>query len=260
MTSPGSIVEYLDSGRFLCGLVLQTNNNRLRLLNQNGRELNLPASRVVTVSKTKHQTASNREDHIALLKGMAEKRAALAESIPLKEIWELASEEEQASFPADFLAELSFGGNLNDDQSAAFLRAVFEDRLFFKYKNEVVTVHSQEQVEQLRHQQQKEKEREELLTTGAANLQMIMEGKQITVTEWPDQERIFSLIVDYALFGNEAESSDLVKLLLKKAQLYRDNDAHKLLIQAGVWKRDENIPLLQAEQPVEFEEELLCLK
>ncbi|MCI5126419.1 MAG: DUF89 family protein, partial [Candidatus Electrothrix sp. AR5] len=36
--------------------------NRLRLLNQNGREMNLPASRVVTVSKKKHQVESSRED------------------------------------------------------------------------------------------------------------------------------------------------------------------------------------------------------
>ena len=68
MTPPGTIIEYLDSGRFVCGLVLQDSNNRLRLLNQNGREMNLPASRVVTVSKTKHQINTSREDRIALLK------------------------------------------------------------------------------------------------------------------------------------------------------------------------------------------------
>lgn len=62
MTPPGTIIEYLDSGRFVCGLVLQDSNNRLRLLNQNGREMNLPASRVVTVSKKKHQVESSRED------------------------------------------------------------------------------------------------------------------------------------------------------------------------------------------------------
>ncbi|MCI5160235.1 MAG: ribonuclease R, partial [Candidatus Electrothrix sp. AUS1_2] len=82
MTPPGTIIEYLDSGRFICGLVLQDSNNRLRLLNQNGREMNLPASRVVTASKTKHQLAS-REDRIALLKEMAAIRAALTDAIPL---------------------------------------------------------------------------------------------------------------------------------------------------------------------------------
>ncbi len=91
MTPPGTIIEYLDSGRFICGLVLQNTNNRLRLLNQNGREMNLPASRVVTTSKIKHSVDGSREDRVSLLKEMAENRAGLTASIPLEEIWELFS-------------------------------------------------------------------------------------------------------------------------------------------------------------------------
>jgi exoribonuclease-2 len=258
MILPGTIIEYLDSGRFICGLVLQDSNNRLRLLNQNGREMNLPASRVVTASKTKHQIDSSREDRIALLKEMAALRAALTDAIPLEEIWELASEEGEEAFPADFLAELSFGENLTDDQSAAFLRAVFTDRFFFKYKNDMVNVHTLEQVEQLRHQRQKEKEKEEILTTGAAYLQAIMRGEQVTAEQWPDREQILNWIADFVLFGSEAEQADVVSQLLKKAELHQPNQAYQLLVQAGVWGKDENLPLLRAEQPVEFSPELMA--
>ncbi|MCI5128551.1 MAG: RNB domain-containing ribonuclease, partial [Candidatus Electrothrix sp. AUS3] len=257
MTPPGTIIEYLDSGRFICGLVLQNNNNRLRLLNQNGREMNLPASRVVTASKTKHQLAS-REDRIALLKEMAAIRAALTDAIPLEEIWELASEEEEEAFPADFLAELSFGENLTDDQSAAFLRAVFTDRFFFKYKNEMVNVHTPEQVEQLRHQRQKEKEKEEILTIGATHLQSIMQGNQVSAEQWPDRERILGWIADFVLFGSEAAQADMVRQLLKKADLHQPNRAYHLLVRAGIWEKDENLALLRAEQPVEFTAELMA--
>ena len=258
MTPPGSIIEYLDGGRFLCGLVLQSVGNRLRLLNQNGREMNLPASRVVTVSRTKYPVDISRDDCIALLKDAAGKRAALTRDIPLQDIWELASEEEQKSFSPDFLAELYFGGDLTDDQSAAFLRAVFTDRFFFKYKNEKVNVHTPEQVEQLRHQRQKEKEKEAILTTGAENLQTIMDGGSVTKEQWPDRDRIFSWIADFVLFGSEAPESDMVRQLLKKADLNRPNDGYKLLVLAGVWQRDENIPLLKAEQPVNFDPDLMA--
>jgi exoribonuclease-2 len=258
MTPPGSIIEYLDGGRFLCGLVLQSVGNRLRLLNQNGREMNLPASRVVTVSRTKYPLDISRDDCIALLKDAAGKRAALTQDIPLQDIWELASEEEQISFSPDFLAELYFGGDLTDDQSAAFLRGVFTDRYFFKYKNEKVNVHTPEQVEQLRHQRQKEKEKEEILTTGAGNLQTIMDGDSVTKEQWPDRDRILSWIADFVLFGSEAPESDMVRQLLKKAELNRPGDGYKLLVQAGVWQRDENIPLLKAEQPVTFSPELMA--
>ena len=258
MIPPGTIIEYLDSGRFICALVLQDSNNRLRLLNQNGREMNLPVSRVVTTSKIKHLIDSSREDRIALLKEMATIRAALTDVIPLEEIWELASEEENEAFPADFLAELSFGENLTDDQSAAFLRAVFMDRFFFKYKNEMVNVHTPEQVEQLRHQRQKEKEKEAILTTGAAHLQTIMRGEQVTAEQWPDREQILGWIADFVLFESDAEQADVVRQLLKKAELHQPNQAYHLLVQAGVWERDMNLPLLRAEQPVEFSPELLA--
>lgn len=258
MTPPGTIIEYLDSGRFICGLVLQNSNNRLRLLNQNGREMNLPASRVVTVSRTKHQVNGSREDRIALLREMAEARADLTAAIPLEEIWELASEEEESSFPADFLAELSFGDKLTDDQSAAFLRAVFMDRFFFKYKNDMVNIHTPEQVEQLRHQRQKEQEKEAVLTDGAAFMQAIMQGEQITAEQWPDRERILGWIADFVLFESEAEQADLVRQLLKKADLHQPDRAYHLLVRAGVWDKDENLPLLRAEQPVEFNPELMA--
>jgi len=258
MTPPGSIIEYLDGGRFLCGFVLQSVGNRLRLLNQNGREMNLPTSRVVTISRTKYPVDISRTDCITLLKDAADKRAALTQDIPLQEIWGLASEEEQTSFSPDFLAELYFGGDLTDDQSAAFLRAVFTNRFFFKYKNEMVNVHTPEQVEQLRHQRQKEKEKEAILTTGAENLQTIMDGGSVTKEQWPDRDHIFSWIADFVLFGSEAPESDMVRQLLKKADLNRPNDGHKLLVQAGVWQRDENIPLLKAEQPVNFKPELMA--
>ena len=258
MIPPGSIVEYLDAGRFICGLVLQNSNNRLRLLNQNGREMNLPASRVVTVSRTKHQVNGSREDRIALLREMAEARADLTAAIPLEEIWELASEEEESSFPADFLAELSFGDKLTDDQSAAFLRAVFMDRFFFKYKNDMVNVHTPEQVEQLRYQRQKEQEKEAVLTDGAAFMQAIMQGEQITAEQWPDRERILGWIADFVLFESEAEQADLVRQLLKKADLHQPDRAYHLLVRAGVWDKDENLPLLRAEQPVEFNPELMA--
>lgn len=258
MTPPGSIIEYLDGGRFICGLVLQSVGNRLRLLNQNGREMNLPASRVVTVSRTKYPVDISRDDCIALLKDAADKRATLTRDIPLQDIWELASEEEQTSFPPDFLAELYFGGDLTDDQSAAFLRGVFTDRFFFKYKNEMVNVHTPEQVDQLRHQRQKEKEKEEILTTGAENLQTIMDGGNVSAEQWPDRDRILSWIADFVLFGSDAPESDMVRQLLKKANLNRPNDGYKLLVQAGVWQRDENIPLLKAEQPVNFNPDLMA--
>lgn len=257
MILPGSIVEYIEGGKFFCALVTQGNGNRLRLLNQNDRELNLPESRVLLSSKTRYPLETSRTDQVQLLRQMFTQRNQLADSIDLTEIWELAVQENHTSFSADFLAELQFGGNLTDDQTAAFLRAVFNDRFYFKYKNGVVVAHTPEQVEQLQNQQQRELEKEELLNRGALILRELYNGREVATAEWPELPRVLEWIKEYVLFGSMAPQADFVRQLLKKAELNGPHDGYHLLVGAGIWQEDENIALLKTEQPVVFPEECL---
>ncbi len=252
MIPPGSLIEYIEGGRFLCALVMQDTGKRLRLLNQNGREVNLPESRVLITSRRRHSLDSGREALLELLRTVADTRSALAGTIDLSEVWELASEEEQTAFPAEFLAGLLFGGELTDDQVAAFLRAVFADRFFFKFKNGLVTVHTPEQVEQLRLQREKEKEKEAILQQGAEAMRRIMAGEEVEADQWPDRDRCLGWLEEYVLFGNEAPESDMVRQLLKRAGLTAPGDGYHLLVRSGIWDADENIALRKAEQPVEF--------
>lgn len=255
MILQGSLIEFIDDGKFICGLVTENGNKRLRLLGQNGRDINLPPSRIVTVSKNTHSLGQGRDQLVALLKATAENRQELAAAINLRELWEMTCEEPVTEFSVGFLAELCFNGEVSDDQEAAFLRAVFADRLFFKFKNGRITVYTPEQVEQLRHQQEKEAEKKRLLETGAAALNRIMAGEQVTEQQWPERGRVLALIEEFFLFGSECAEADLVRQLLKKAGQMNPNDSYHLLVRAGIWKKDENIALLKARQPVAFSEE-----
>jgi len=258
MIVPGNIVEYLEGGKFFCALVIEDTGKRFRLLNQNGRELNLPGSRILLGSKMRHSLELSRADQLRLLKNTSEKRFQLTKNIALTEIWELASLEEQPSFPANFLAELQFGGKLTDDQTAAFLRAVFTDRLYFKYKNGRVTVHTPEQVEQLQHQARKEQEKEVLLNLGAQYLQQIYQGITVTAEDWPDLPKVLTWLAEYVLVNGEAEQAELIRQLLKRAELNGSHDGYIVLVRSGLWKRDENLALQKAGQPIEFPE--ACLR
>ncbi len=255
MILQGSLIEFIDDGKFICGLVTETGDKRLRLLGQNGRDIKLPPSRIITVSKKTHSLELGRDHLIALLKTTAENRRELAASINLQELWEMTCEEPVNEFSVGFLAELCFNGEVSDDQEAAFLRAVFADRFFFKFKNGRITVYTPEQVEQLRHQQEKEAEKKRLLESGAAALNRIMAGEQVTEQQWPERGRVLAWIEEFFLFGSECPEADLVRQLLKRADLMSPNDSYHLLVRAGIWKKDENIALLKARQPVAFSEE-----
>ena len=251
----GKIIEYVEQGRFFCALVLQDNDKRLRVMNQNGKEINMPLSRVVHQTARKYPVQLSREEIMAMLQEAADRRLRLAGEIDLEELWQLAVEEGDPAFAPLFLAELGFGGEAGDDQVAAFLRAVFADPFFFKFKDGQIQVHSREVVQQLRDRAEKERVRLEMMEKGAAVMQALMAGE--AAPQWPELQGCLAMIRDYYLFGTDAPESALARDLLKKAGLTRDHDPYYLLVKAGIWHPDENIALLRQDVPVNFADEQL---
>ncbi len=252
MIFPGSLIEFIDGGRFYCGLVTGIADKKIHLLNQNGREINLPESRILIASKQTFPQNAPRETLTARLQQCAADRAALAEAITLDELWEIVCEETEDEFSPDFLTELHFGGMVTDDQRAAFLRAIFSGSLFFKFKNGMIAVHSPEQVEQLQRQRQKEQEKAQLLDQAADNLKKLMQGIPVSESDWPERERCLHWLSQSVLFGPESAEDDFIRQVLKKAGLTAPHAGFELLVQAGVWDADENLALLRSDQSVEF--------
>lgn len=252
MIVTGKLIEYLDNGKFICALVTESQPKRLRLINQNGRELNLPLSRVIHSSKDTYPTALSRESVTKHLQETTDRRSSLMQDIDLEEIWELISEDGSGSFSPVFLAELIFGSEATDDTVSAFLRCVFEDKLFFKYKEGRIHANTPEKVEQLQIQQKKEAKRAELIREGAGAVSRIMETNGSPCELDLIQMELLSIIRDFYLFGTDAADSDIAKKILKSADLHKVHDPFYLLVKAGLWNANENIPLLRNELPVNF--------
>lgn len=247
----GQIVEYVEQGRFICALVMEEVGKRLRVMNANGRELKLPLGRVVHVAM-KRQNIAGREDIMALLQETSSRRQELMGPIDLAEIWALAVEEEESAFTPQFLTELVFGEETDDDRVAAFLRCVFAERFYFKYREGKVQVHSAEIVKQLKQKAAKEAQQDELLTQGALGLRAIYQGQGDY--QWPQRQECLEMIEDFYLLGTESPHKDVARSLLKRAELGRPHDPYHLLVRAGRWQEDENILIHQLALPVAFSE------
>ena len=250
--SSGKLIEYLDNGKFICGYVTDSQPKRIRLVNQNGRELNLPVSRIVHCSSSSYSGDSDRDSLVRLLRSTTEKRHSLMERVDLEMLWELTCNENTDTFDPDFLAELTFGRSADDDIVSAFLRSVFNDKLFFKYREGKIKVHSPEKVEQLRLRLEKEALKEELIHKGAELLRHIDSGKIKEADFSPLDEQVISLLQNYYLHGSEAQEADLARKILKQSGCTRPHDTYHLCVKAGVWNVNENLPLLRADLPVSF--------
>ncbi|MCL2457308.1 MAG: ribonuclease catalytic domain-containing protein [Desulfobulbus sp.] len=252
MITPGSLIEFIDGGRFFCGLVSSVAEKKIHLISQNGREINLPEARILSVSHQIYPSETSREATAALLRKRSDDRFALAENIDLEPLWEIVQEETGSEFSSEFLSELHFGGAVDDDHRAAFLRAVFFDPLFFKYKNSKIVAHTPEQVAHLRLQRQREQEKALLLDQAARGFLAIMRGSAIDDSDWPDRKRCLQWLVQSVLFGSEVPEDEFIRQSLKKAGLTAPHAGHELLVKAGIWDQDENLALLRSDQPVEF--------
>ena len=256
MTLDGRIVEYLENGKFNCAFVFEDTGGRLRMLNQNSKELNLPRNRIVHFSKEKISVNSSREDILVTLRETSKQRDDLAQKISLDDIWEVVSEKPEDIFEVNFLASLYFGDSPTDDQSSAFLRSVIADRLYFKYKAGEIHVHSPETVEQIKHMQEKEKQKESFIANNTFALRYIWEKGELP-ENWDEKEATLQMLQDYYLFGKEAPRYDLTHKLIKNTQLTGSHDIFHLLVKAGVWDKNENIPLLKYDIKINFSDAVL---
>lgn len=252
MIVAGKLIEYLDNGKFVCALVLESQPKRLRLINQNGREVNLPTSRVIHCSNKTHPTGAGRDTLTKQLRDTTEKRCSLMKDINLQEIWELTVEDGSHSFTPAFLTELIFGEVADDDSISAFLRCVFEDKLFFKYKEGLILANRPEKVEQLQVQVTKEALREQLIDEGVAFIGRILSSASPPEKLKPIEEETLKILRHYYLFGSESAEADLAQRFLKTAGLHKPHDPFHLLVKSGIWSANENIPLLRHELPVNF--------
>ena len=252
MVAQGTLIEYLDNGRFVCALVTACEDKRLRLINQNGREVLLPIARVMHGSMRPVAENGNREQIETLLRQTDEHRRQLLAEVHLPEIWELAVEDGAAYYDPGFLAELTLGRPADDDTLATFLRAVIFDKIYFRYREGRIVVQNREQVEQALAQRAKEQRKAKLVSQGAAILRAILAGDSIAPElETLRQESLEILAALYLETATPAQA-EIGRLLLKEAGLHQPHDPFHLLVAAGVWSKHENIPMLKSGLPTTF--------
>jgi exoribonuclease-2 len=144
----GRIIEYIDQGRFICTLCLQDKGNKLHLLTPSNREVNLSPKRALLVSGPTIDTMRPREELLERLRQTEGRRDKLKGRIDVKELWELIRDEKE-SFDHKYLAQLAFGEGLSDDHLSALVRALFEDRLYFKMKDSRFLPNSEGKIDQI---------------------------------------------------------------------------------------------------------------
>jgi len=236
----GKIIEYIDQGKIICSVCLQDKGTRLHLLTPLNRQVNLPTGRILLLSKVSLDPLRPREELLTHLRQAEETRDRLKKEIRVNELWELIHDERER-FGYEYLAQLCFGETVTDDHISALVRALFDDKLFFKMKDGAFLPNSQERVDQLIKEKEEETRIEQTLKEGSVWLkQAIAQGRLHS----PSSD-IIEVLEELALHGKEAPRFKYGKELLQRAGISDYQNARSILIKLGVWEEDEPIDLLR---------------
>jgi len=250
----GKFVEYIDQGELICTICLQDRGTKLHLLTLSNREVNLTPKRALLVSGMSLDIDKSREELLDRLRKTEENRKRLKGMVNVRELWELIKDEKE-QFDYKYLAQLSFGEDVTDEHLSGLVRALFEDRLYFRLKDGHFIPNAEERVEQIVRQREEETRREERLTKGALWLKDLKDGQPHAPPSF--KEEIVRLIMDLVLYETEAPDFKFGKELLARAGIGDLKQARALLVKMGVWDEDENLDLVRAHITASFSEATL---
>jgi exoribonuclease-2 len=247
------IIDYYEERRVHCGLVLEPEPSRLRVLTEQGRESKISPARVVnSVHLADFPWFASRDEQVRRIKEISATREQIKARIDLRELWEVVGTETN-EVGIDELSELYFGKDLDFNSAAALLRAISEDRVYFRLTATKIEVISAEKVEQTLTQREKERKHVEFVAECADFLARLKRKEEVSVEQAP--HGLVAVLEEAALFGKDWTTLKTAKEIFSLAGVEQQLDPFSVLVRLGVWSEDENIRLRAEKVPLEFDAE-----
>jgi exoribonuclease-2 len=251
----GSIVEYIDRQKIMCAVVLEVKNQRLRLLTENNREVNLSHRRLLHKDKTCLDSALSRDQMVEALKEIVQKRQALIKNIDIKELWEVLNSE-QNWIDLATMTEFCFPDSPSGDHESAVIRALFNDRLYFKFNPDGFFPNSEKRVEQIVAQRKAEERKKRLIESGSAWLKSMLNSPESADLQMLSDEirQSIDILKSYYLFEKDSKDNEIARAMIARAAIENIHDIFQIFAAVGIFDEDENIELLRFDLSPEFTE------
>jgi len=247
------IIEYIDRQKILCAIVMEIKGNRIRLLTETNREINLSTNRLLHKSKKGLHLSLSRDNLINALREISAYRKKLAQSIDIKELWEILNTE-QEWIDIETMTVFCFSESQDADHESAVVRAFFHNRLYFKFDQARFFPHSEEQVERNIAHLKKEDRKKDIIEKGSEWVKRLSrsEKNNYQPEELNDNSsEIIKILKSAAIFEKESKDYSLCKDIFKKASINLSEN-FGLLVKAGVFDENENIDLYKSDVSLTF--------
>ena len=249
----GHVLEFIDRQRIMCAVVLEVKKERLRVLTENNREVKITPARLAHRSTVRLDPTSSRLRLVEAMRTIAERRRALSDHIDVKTLWEVLNEDPMWIDLAT-MAGLCFPQGADADQSAAVARALFDNRLYFRFDQNRFLPVAREQVEQRLSQEAEAARRQRVVNAGAEWLARV--AKTDDPPPAPAVESAVDLptmLLDYVLYGRDSVHMPLVREMLGRTGGSDVDGLFALLVKCGLVDPEENLDLRRWQIPQHFD-------
>lgn len=249
----GNVVEFIDSQKIICAVVLDIKKMRLRLLTEYNRETKLSANRLAHKCNHHLDLTMGRDRLVESLKKIVQRRKELIKKVNIEELWEVLNTEQEWIDLAT-MTEFCFPQAPNGDHESAVMRAFFHNRLYFKFNADRFFPNSIDKVNQLLSQEAEIDRKNQIITKGAQALNASAAGKISRQPE--DLKEISDILKSYYLFEKESPHYELGKAIIDKSGADSKDVIPKMMVQLGVWEENQNLDLLRFDVPTDFSEKV----
>ncbi|MGD9187603.1 MAG: RNB domain-containing ribonuclease [Desulfobacteraceae bacterium] len=249
----GTVVEFIDSQKIICAVVIDIKKVRLRLLTEHNREVKLSVGRLSQISNTHLDPTVGRDKTVAALKKISAHRRDLSSHIDILSLWEILNSE-QERIDLSTMTDFCFPDQPDSDHQSAVIRAFFQDRLYFKFSPEGFLPRTTDEVERIIAQRDADAIQARRIDGGANWMQKILAGNDTPAPQ--EADAIVEILSSYYLYEKESPYRDQAKAILNKTGGSLGS-IFSFLARIGHWDIDENIELLRygilSEIPPEIE-------
>lgn len=237
--SSGKIVAFFEQKELISAVCLAEKNRRLHLLRQDGKEVKLGINRVIHASSDSIELKGPAEKILQELRQRTQRRKELAKQVCVPELWE-ALDGNGHLFEVGILAGTVFGEGSGSDHEAAVIRALMQDRVYFKLRGCRFLSHTPEQIEKIKIKTEKDKQRREEIEGAIAWLRSVTSGNE---RQCKNRSEFIALLKDFVVFDKEAPNYGKSKEILKEVGVFEQAACFDILVKLGVWDEDENLLL-----------------
>ncbi len=250
----GRVTEYIDQKKIVLSVCLKDRGSKLQLLTLSNHEVSISPKRALLVSSFSLDISRSREELLRELKEIEMRRMDYMKQVSVRDLWELTCEENE-TFTYKYLAQLSFGESVTDNQISALVRALFADSLYFKMKDDYFIPNSPEKVEQIKKAREAAELRDREITEGANWLKELVNNRNTAAP--PLKDKIVETLVQLALHGKDAPDFKVGKEMFSRAGIKDISQARHLLVKLKVWDEDENLDIHRFRIRVDFNDSVI---